>query len=59
MVLNGAHLPLDASIRDFGKGRVGYVVDSVEQALLLPRDMNELRNLKKLSIPIPQEGLKH
>ena len=37
----------DASIRDFDGGRAGYIANAVEQALLLPKDMDELRNLKK------------
>ena len=41
------HLPVDCLIRNFDNGRVNYIANSVEQALLLPRDMAELRNLKK------------
>ena len=40
-------LPSDSSIRDSQQRRAGYVADSVEQVLLLPRDMAKLRNLKK------------
>jgi len=47
LVLDGAPLPTDSSIRNFDNGRESYVANSVEQALLLPRDMAELRNLKK------------
>ena len=50
LVLYGAPFPFDSSIRDFQQGKVGYVVDLVEQALLLPRDMVELRNLKKCEV---------
>ena len=46
MVLDGAPLPTDASIRDFQQ-RAGYVADAVEQALLLPRDMVDLRTMRK------------
>jgi len=45
--LDGAPLPLDSSIKDFQKGKVGYVVDALEQPLLLPQDMADLRTLKK------------
>ena len=38
---------VDASIRDFQQGRVGYVADVVEQALLLMGDMANLRLMKK------------
>lgn len=47
LVLDGAPLTSDSSIRDFDNGRVGYVANSLEQALLLPQDMAELRNIKK------------
>ena len=36
-----------ASIRNFDGGRAGYVANAMEQTLLLPKDMDELRNLKK------------
>ena len=50
MVLDGAPLPLDSSIRDFQKGKVGYVANALEQSLLLPRDMADLRTLKKYEV---------
>lgn len=34
--LDGAPLPMDSSIREFQKGRAGYLVDALEQPLLLP-----------------------
>lgn len=46
-MLNGASLPSDASVRDFAKGRARYVANSVEQTLLLARDMSKLRNFKR------------
>ena len=45
--LDDSPLLENASIRDFDGGRVGYITNTVEQALLLPRDMDELQNLKK------------
>ena len=38
--------PINAFIRDPQQGKVGYVADAVEQALLLPSDMTELRTLR-------------
>ena len=46
-VLDGAPLLVDFSIHDFNNGRAGFVANSVEQALLLPRALAELYNLKK------------
>ena len=34
--LDGAPLPLDSSIRDFQRGKAGYVANALEQPLLLP-----------------------
>nr|POF09847.1 hypothetical protein CFP56_73237 [Quercus suber] len=47
LVLDGAPLTSDSSIRNFDKKRVSYIANSVEQALMLPLDMAELHNLKK------------
>ena len=47
LVLDGAPLPMDASIRNFQQGKASYVADVVEQALLLPEDMVDLRLLRK------------
>ena len=47
MMLDGAPLPTYASIKDFQHGKAGYVADVVDQALLLPKDMVDLRTMKK------------
>lgn len=39
-VLDGTPLSASSSIRDFQQGKAGYMVDAVEQALLLPGDMS-------------------
>ncbi|KAK9997927.1 hypothetical protein SO802_017530 [Lithocarpus litseifolius] len=46
-MLDGAPLLATASIRDFQQGKAGYVADVVEQALLLPEDMADLRSLRR------------
>ena len=46
-MLDGAPLPSDASIRDFQGGKAGYVANSVEQALLLPNNMANLKSIRK------------
>ena len=45
--LDRSPLPMDSSIRDFQQGKVGYVANALEQPLLLPQDMVNLRTLKK------------
>ena len=45
--LDGAPLPSDASIKDFQGGKAGYMANSVEQALLLPKDIADLKSMRK------------
>ena len=47
LVLDGSPLPANSLIRDFQKGKARYVADAIEQALLLPEDMVDLRIIKK------------
>ena len=47
LMLDKAPSLTDASIRNFQQGKADYVVDAVEQALLLPEDMADLRSLRK------------
>ena len=47
LMLDKAPSLTDASIRNFQQGKADYVVDAVEQALLLPKDMADLRSLRK------------
>ena len=46
-MLDKAPRPSDTSIRDFQQGKAGYVANAVEQALLLPTDMVDLRSIRK------------
>ena len=50
LVLDRAPLPADASIRNFQQGKPDYVANAVEQALLLPEDMANLRSPRKHEI---------
>ena len=50
MELDEAPLLDDASIRDFRQGTAGYVADAVEQSLLLPKDMAELKSMRQHEI---------
>ena len=47
MELNGAPLTCEALIWDFQGGTVGYIAHAVEQTLLLPKDMADLRSLRQ------------
>ena len=50
MEVDGAPFLEDASIRDFQRGIVGYVADAVEQSLLLPKDMADLRSMRQYEV---------
>ena len=41
----------DASLKDFNGGIGCHVASALEEALLLPKDMTELRNIKKNEVP--------
>ena len=45
-MLHGEPLMDNASLRDFNKGEGTYVADTVERSLLLPVDMEDLKNLR-------------
>ena len=45
-MLHGEPLMEDASLRDLGDGEGAYVADVLERALLLPTDMEELKNMR-------------
>ena len=40
-------LPSNSLIKDFQQGKAGYVANAIEQALLLPDDMANLRTMKR------------
>ena len=41
--MDEAPIPWGASVWEFQKGRVGYIVEALEQPLLLPKDMDAYR----------------
>ena len=42
-----AHIPWATSVREFQKGRAGYITEDLEQPLLLPKDMDAYRRFTK------------
>ena len=46
----GEHLRDDASVRNFNGGIGCHVASAVEEAMLLPKDMAELKNMRKNEI---------
>ena len=41
--VDGASIPWGASVREFQKGRAGYIAEALEQPLLRPKDMDAYR----------------
>ena len=41
--VDGAPIPWGASVWEFQKGQAGYIVEALEQPLLLPKDMDTYR----------------
>ena len=45
--MDGAAIPWNASIWDYQRGHSAYVVEALEQPLLLPKDVDAARKLKQ------------
>ena len=43
-------IPYTASVREYNRGRVGYIAKALEQPVLLPRDMEAYRRFSKPEI---------
>ena len=50
--VDGVAIHWNASVKEFQRGHSTYVVESLEQPLLLPKDMDVVKKLK----PIPKKG---
>ena len=48
--LEGVAIPYNASVREYNRGRAGYVADALEQLLFLPRDMEAYRRFSQPKI---------
>ena len=46
-MVDGAPFLANASIKDFQGGKVDYIADAMEQALLLPGDMAKLWSIRR------------
>ena len=44
--LDGTTIPWNSSIGEFQRGHSAYVVEALEQSLLLPKDMEALRHVR-------------
>ena len=47
MELDGAAIPWNSTIREFQRGNAHYLADALEQPLLLPKDMDALKNVRQ------------
>ena len=41
--VDGVAIPYTASVREYNRGRAGYIVEALEQPVLLPQDMEAYR----------------
>ena len=48
--MDGAAIPYDASIWDVPRGHANYLVQALQQPLLLPRDMDFIRRTKQFDL---------
>ena len=37
--VDGAAIPYTTSVREYNRGRAGYIAEAIEQPMLLPKDM--------------------
>ena len=58
-MLNGEPLREDALIRSFNRGIGCHVALSLEEALLLPNDMAELQNIKRMRFYLTSKVFGH
>ena len=45
--LDGVAIPYTASVREYNRGRAGYIADALEQPVLLPQDMEAYRRFSQ------------
>ena len=45
--LDGVAIPYTASVREYNRGRAGYIAEALEQPVLLPRDMEAYRRFSQ------------
>ena len=45
--LDGVAIPYTASVREYNRGRVGYIAETLEQPVLLPRDIEAYRRFSQ------------
>ena len=50
MELDGVAIPYTASIREYNRGRAGYIGEALEQLVLLPRDMEAYRRFSQAEL---------
>ena len=45
--VDGAAIPYNASVREYNRGRAGYITAALEQPMLLPRDMEAYKRFSQ------------
>ena len=45
-----AAIPYNASVREYNRGRAGYITETLEQPMLLPRDMEAYKRFSQAEL---------
>ena len=48
--VDGAAIPWNASIKEFQRGHSAHIVETLEQPLLLPKDMDTVRKMRQSNL---------
>ena len=48
--VDGAPIPWNASVREFQRGRAGYIAEALEQPLLLPKDIEAYKRFSQTDL---------
>ena len=48
--VDGAAIPYNALVREYNRGRAGYITEALEQPMLLPRDMKAYRRFSQAEL---------
>ena len=54
--MDGAPIPWGAQVREFQKGRAGYIAETLEQPLLLPKDMDGYKRFSQNDLFLSLKG---
>ena len=54
--MGGVAIPYTASVREYNRGRAGYIAEALEKPVLLPKDMEAYRWFSQLELFLSLKG---